>query len=137
MPVYSETSCNLVTSYNDWYSRILQKFFLESMCFLPPRFVYVWHLRSPASEVVISSETLGVSIHSFCFVSYVSFLDYKITSLILFLWKQVQWNLFIADILYSGHLSTVDTFLRNGWNPCETLITKPLCSGHFIADTSI
>ena len=51
------------------------------------------------------------------------------------LWKKkIQWNLLIADILYSGHLSAADTFLGNGWNPGQTLITKPLCSGHFIAD---
>ena len=38
---------------------------------------------------------------------------------------------------YSGQLSTADTFLENGWNSSQTLITKPLCNGHFIADTSI
>ena len=48
---------------------------------------------------------------------------------------QIQWNLLIADILSSGHLSTANTFLGNGWNPGQTLITKPLCSRHFIADT--
>ena len=46
-----------------------------------------------------------------------------------------QWNLFMADILYSGHLSTTDTFLRNRWNDSQTLITQPPCSAHFIADT--
>ena len=40
-------------------------------------------------------------------------------------------------ILYSRHLSTTNTFLRNGWNDAETLITKPLCSRHFITDTSL
>ena len=49
---------------------------------------------------------------------------------------QIQWNLLIAAILSSGHLSTATTFLGNGWNPGQTLITKPLCSGHlYIADT--
>ena len=38
------------------------------------------------------------------------------------------------DILYSGHLSTTDTFLRDGLNDGQTLITKPLCSGRFIAE---
>ena len=52
------------------------------------------------------------------------------------IWLDIlQWNLFIADILYSGYLSTADTFLENGWNPGQTLIIKPLCSEHFIADT--
>ena len=49
----------------------------------------------------------------------------------------VKWNLFIAYIRYSGHLFTTDTFLRNGWNDDQTLIVKPLCSGHFIAGTSL
>ena len=30
-----------------------------------------------------------------------------------------------------------NTFLRNGWNDARTLITKPLCSGHFIKGTSL
>ena len=51
--------------------------------------------------------------------------------------SNIQWNLLIADILYSGHLSTADTFLGNGWNPGQTLTTKLLCSGHFIADTTL
>ena len=41
-----------------------------------------------------------------------------------------QWNLSMADIPYIGHLFTTDTFLKNGWNDGETLITKSLCSGH-------
>ena len=46
------------------------------------------------------------------------------------------WNLLIVDDLYSGHLSKRDTFLRNRWNDDQTFITKPLCSGHFIEETS-
>ena len=46
-------------------------------------------------------------------------------------------TLLIADILYSEHLSTTDTFLKNGWNDGQTLITKPPRSGNFIADTSL
>ena len=49
----------------------------------------------------------------------------------------IQWNLLIVDILYSRNLSTMDTFLRNGWNDGHILISKPQCSRHFIADTSI
>ena len=40
-------------------------------------------------------------------------------------------TLLIADILYSEHLSTTGTFLRNGWNDGQTLITKPARSGNF------
>ena len=28
--------------------------------------------------------------------------------------KTLQWNFFIADMLYSGHFSTADTFPKNG-----------------------
>ena len=49
---------------------------------------------------------------------------------------KLQWNLLIPDILYSRHLSTTDTFLGSGWNDGQTLITKPPCSGHLIANTS-
>ena len=28
--------------------------------------------------------------------------------------KEIQWNLSIADMLYSGHLSIADTFPKNG-----------------------
>ena len=41
----------------------------------------------------------------------------------------VQWNLSIADMLYSGHLSIADTFPKNGWNHGQSLIEKPLYSG--------
>ena len=51
--------------------------------------------------------------------------------------SQLQSNLIIASILYSGHLSTTDNFLRSGLNDGQTLITKPPFSGHFIADTSL
>ena len=53
----------------------------------------------------------------------------------------IQWNLSIADTLYSGHLVIADTFSRNWTNHGQTLIEKPLYSGHFysghlvIADT--
>ena len=46
-------------------------------------------------------------------------------------------TLLIADILYSEHLSTTGTFLRNGWNDGQTLLTKPPRSGNFTADTSL
>ena len=40
----------------------------------------------------------------------------------------------IADILYSGHPSTLnsttDNFFRNRWKDVQTFIAKPLCSGH-------
>ena len=49
----------------------------------------------------------------------------------------LQWNLLTVDILCSGHLSTADFFLRNGWNDGQTLTTKPLCSGNFIVSTSL
>ena len=42
---------------------------------------------------------------------------------------------------HSGHLlqraPKTDIFLGNGWNEAQTLISKPLCSGHFIANTSL
>ena len=38
---------------------------------------------------------------------------------------------------YSGHLSPTDLFLRNGWNGAQPVTTKPLCSGYFIANTSL
>ena len=53
----------------------------------------------------------------------------------------LHWNLSIADTLYSGHLVIADTFSRNWTNHGQTLIEKPLYSGHFysghlvIADT--
>ena len=43
----------------------------------------------------------------------------------------VQSNLSIADMLYNGHLVIADTVLRNRPNRCQTLIEKPLYSGHF------
>ena len=44
---------------------------------------------------------------------------------------KLQSNLSIADMLYNGHLVIADTFLRNRLNHGETLIEKPLYSGHF------
>ena len=38
---------------------------------------------------------------------------------------------------YSGHLSIKDSLLRNGQNDGQTLIKKPLRSGHFIGYTSL
>ena len=43
----------------------------------------------------------------------------------------VQSNLSIADMLYNGHLVIAETFLRNLPNHGQTLIEKPLHSGHF------
>ena len=39
--------------------------------------------------------------------------------------------------LYSGHLLLADTFFRNGLVSYRILIRKPLCSGQFLADTSL
>ena len=50
----------------------------------------------------------------------------------------VQWNLSIADMLYSGHLSIADTFLRNQLSQAtvKLLHFEPLYSGQLsIADT--
>ena len=41
----------------------------------------------------------------------------------------LQWNLSIADMLYSGHLSIADTFPENGWINGQSLIEKPPYSG--------
>ena len=52
--------------------------------------------------------------------------------------KWLQWNLSIADMLYSGHLSIADTFSRNQISPAmvKHLYFEPLYSGHLcIADT--
>ena len=50
--------------------------------------------------------------------------------------KELHWNLLTADILLSRGLSTTDTFIRNGLNNGQTLMTKPQCSIHFIEATS-
>ena len=50
----------------------------------------------------------------------------------------IQWNLSIADMLYSGHLSIADTFFRNQLSKAtiQLLHFEPLYSGHlFVADT--
>ena len=39
-------------------------------------------------------------------------------------------NLSIADMLYNGHLLKADTSLTNRSNHGQTLIEKPLYSGH-------
>ena len=44
---------------------------------------------------------------------------------------QLQSNLSIADMLYSGHLVIADIFSRNGPNNGQTLIEIPLYSGQF------
>ena len=43
----------------------------------------------------------------------------------------MQSNLSIAGMLYNGHLVIADIFLRNRSNHVQTLIEKPLHSGHF------
>ena len=43
----------------------------------------------------------------------------------------------ITDFLYSEHLFTRNTFLRNAWNDCPNLIAKSLYSAHFITDLSM
>ena len=40
-----------------------------------------------------------------------------------------QWNLFIADMLYSGHLSIMGTLYKNRWNHGHSLIEKTHYSG--------
>ena len=45
--------------------------------------------------------------------------------------KYLQSNLFIADMLYNEHLVIADPFPRNRPNHAQTLIEKPLYSGHF------
>ena len=50
----------------------------------------------------------------------------------------IQWNLSIADMLSSGHLSIADTFSRNQLSPAmvKPLYIEPLYGGHLsIADT--
>ena len=42
----------------------------------------------------------------------------------------IQSNLSIADMLYNGHQVVADIFLRNRPNHGQTLIAKPLYSGH-------
>ena len=66
MLVSCQTCCNRVTNYNDWCSRILQKFFLERKCFPPPKFVYPWHRQTAAFSVVIASKAPGVFSRGFC-----------------------------------------------------------------------
>ena len=44
--------------------------------------------------------------------------------------NKVQPNLSIADMLYNGHLVIADIFLWNRRNYGQTLIEKPLYSGH-------
>ena len=38
----------------------------------------------------------------------------NLTSLFPVFDEDIQWNLSIADMLYSGHLSIADTYLKNG-----------------------
>ena len=46
-------------------------------------------------------------------------------------WKKntLEWNLSVADMLYSGHLFIADTIHKNRWNHGHSLIEKPLSSG--------
>ena len=46
-----------------------------------------------------------------------------------------QWNLSIADMLYSGHLVIADAFLLRLGESRSNTYKKPLYSGQFIADT--
>ena len=41
---------------------------------------------------------------------------------------ELQWNLAIADMLYSGHLAITDTISKNGWKG-HSLIEKAPYSG--------
>ena len=51
----------------------------------------------------------------------------------------VQWNLSIADILYSGHLSIASTFSRTKLSPAmvKPLHFEPLHSGHLFRETML
>ena len=51
------------------------------------------------------------------------------------IYKYIQWNLSIADMLYSGHLVIADTFCSDRENLGQTLLKNPLYCGQFIADT--
>ena len=48
--------------------------------------------------------------------------------------SKIQWNLSIADMLYSGHVSIADTFFRN---QCSQATVKVLYLDLSIADTSL
>ena len=45
----------------------------------------------------------------------------------------IQWNLSVANMLYSGHLSIADTFSKHQLSPAmvKPLHVEPLYSGHF------
>ena len=51
------------------------------------------------------------------------------------------WNyseaLLITDFLYTKNFPQRTLFLSNRWKDSQILITKPLCSGDFIVDTSL
>ena len=52
--------------------------------------------------------------------------------------KQIQWNLSISDMLYSGHLTIADTLFKNQFtlDMVKPLHFEPLYSRHLsIADT--
>ena len=83
-----QTCWNRVTNYNDWCGRVLQKFFVERKCFLPPSLcnrgtynlqLLVWLLlvKLRASLVIISVCVLY------------NFPGNKIPSLIFFVWKLI------------------------------------------------
>ena len=77
--VSSEISHNGVTNYNHCCGRVLQKFFLESMCFLPSKFVYAW-----MGNLQLLTWLLPVKLRAslfMTFVFYINFLDNKITSM--------------------------------------------------------
>ena len=61
------------------------------------------------------------------------FYNFDLSAVILRLF--VQWNLSIADMLYSGHQDLADTFCSDWENHGQTLIKNPLYSGQFTADT--
>ena len=46
-------------------------------------------------------------------------------------YPELQPNLSVADILYSGHVVITDRFSRNQPHPGQTLIAKPLYSKHY------
>ena len=51
--------------------------------------------------------------------------------------KYLQSNLSIVDMLYNEYLVIADPFPRNWPNHAQTLIEKPLYSGHFYSKYSL
>ena len=48
--------------------------------------------------------------------------------------REIQWNLYKADSLSSGHLFKTDSLSRNRWIYSETLMKKSLKADNYKAD---